>query len=260
VTSSNPAFSQAMFPGFHQVYGMERTRSTVTTVQGSVAKTSLLLAILSFTALWSWNSFSTGTLPRAALPLSGIGALVVAMITIFRPTAAPITAPIYAALEGVLLGTISKVYDLTFGARFEGQYGGIALQAVMLTCGVLVVMLFIYGTRLIRVTAKLQAGIIAATGALCLFYLVTMLLALFGVHMPMLFSATPLGIGLSLFVVGLAAFNLLLDFDFIEKAAYAGAPKYMEWYGAFGLMVTLIWLYLEILRLLALLAQSQEER
>src|SRR5262245_18708893 len=131
------------------------------------------------------------------------------------------------------------------------------MQAVMLTCGVMFVMLFIYGTRLIRVTEKLQTGIIAATGALALFYMITMLLSFFGVHMPLVFSSSPLGIGFSLFVVGLAAFNLLLDFDFIEKAAYAGAPKYMEWYGAFGLMVTLIWLYLEILRLLAKLSDRR---
>jgi uncharacterized YccA/Bax inhibitor family protein len=119
------------------------------------------------------------------------------------------------------------------------------------------VMLFIYGTRLVRVTEKLQAGIIMATGALCLFYVASMLLRLFGVEMPLVWSSTPIGIGFSVLVVGLAAFNLMLDFDFIEKAAYAGAPKYMEWYGAFGLMVTLIWLYLEILRLLAKLSDRR---
>jgi uncharacterized YccA/Bax inhibitor family protein len=247
-----------MFAGFEQVYGAERTRSTVTTVQGSVAKTFLLLAILSFTGLYSWNTFNTPSFPMVLLPVSAIGGFIVAMITIFRPTAAPITAPIYAALEGVFLGAISRVYDIQYGARFpDGPYNGIAMQAVMLTCGVLFVMLFLYGTRLVRVTEKLQMGIIAATGALGLFYLVTMLLSLFHVHMPLVFSSSPLGIGFSLFVVGLAAFNLLLDFDFIEKAAYAGAPKYMEWYGAFGLMVTLIWLYLEVLRLLAKLSDRR---
>jgi uncharacterized YccA/Bax inhibitor family protein len=254
VTSSNPAFSQDMFAGYDQVYGVERTRSTVTTVQGSVAKTFLMLAILSFTALWSYNAFGTAQFPQVALPISAIGGLIVAMITIFRPTAAPITAPLYAALEGVFLGAISRIYDVALAHKYPG---GVALQAVMLTCGVLFVMLFIYGTRLVRVTEKLQAGIIAATGALALFYLVTMLLSLFHVQMPLIFSSSPLGIGFSLLVVGLAAFNLLLDFDFIEKAAYAGAPKYMEWYGAFGLMVTLIWLYLEVLRLLAKLSDRR---
>ena len=256
MTSSNPAFSQDMFAGYAQVYGKERTRSAVTTVQGSVAKTFLLLAILSFTALWSWNSFGTAQFPRVLLPVSAIGGLIVAMITIFKPTAAPVTAPIYAALEGVFLGAISKIYDIAYAAKFEGT-GGIAMQAVMLTSGVLFVMLFIYGTRLIRVTEKLQMGIIAATGALALFYMITMLLSLFGVHMPLVFSSSPMGIGFSVLVVGLAAFNLLLDFDFIEQGAYHQAPKSLEWYGAFGLMVTLIWLYLEILRLLAKLSDRR---
>jgi uncharacterized YccA/Bax inhibitor family protein len=245
-----------MFAGYEQVYGVDRARSTVTTVQGSVAKTFLLAAILSFTGLYSWNFLGTDQFPMFLLPVSLIGGIVVAMITIFRPSAAPYTAPLYAALEGLLLGAISRYYDAAYAARFP-QYGGIVLQAVMLTAGTLFVMLAAYSTGLIRVTDKLRAGIITATGALALFYIVTMLLGLFGVTMPLVFSATPLGIGFSLFVVGLAAFNLLLDFDFIQKAAYAGAPKYMEWYGAFGLMVTLIWLYLEILRLLAKLSDRR---
>jgi uncharacterized YccA/Bax inhibitor family protein len=257
VASSNPAFSQDLFAGYDQVYGVERTRSTVTTVQGSVAKTFLLAAILSFTGLYSWNFLGTAQFPMVLLPVSLIGGIVVAMITIFKPTAAPYTAPLYAALEGVVLGAISRYYDLAYAARFPEQYGGIVLQAVMLTAGTLFVMLFVYSTGLVRVTEKLKAGIITATGAVALFYIVTMLLRVFGVQMPLVFSASPLGIGFSLFVVGLAAFNLLLDFDFIEKAAYAGAPKYMEWYGAFGLMVTLIWLYLEILRLLAKLSDRR---
>jgi uncharacterized YccA/Bax inhibitor family protein len=256
VTSSNPAFSQDMFGGYGQVYGVERTRSTVTTVQGTVGKTFLMLAILSFTALWSWSAFGTATFPRFLLPVSALGGFIVAMITIFKPTAAPVTAPLYAALEGVFLGIISRLYDLTYAHKFEGT-SGIAFQAVMLTCGTLFVMLFVYQTGLVRVTDKLRAGIIAATGALFLFYMVTILLSFFHVQMPLVFSSSLMGIGFSLLVVGLAAFNLLLDFDFIERAAYAGAPKYMEWYGAFGLMVTLIWLYLEILRLLAKLSDRR---
>jgi uncharacterized YccA/Bax inhibitor family protein len=245
-----------MFAGYHQVYGEERTRSTVTTVQGSVAKTFLLAAILSFTALYAWNFLGTPQFPMVLLPVSFIGGAIVAMITIFKPTAAPVTAPLYAALEGIVLGAISRYYDAAYGLRFP-QYGGIVLQAVMLTAATLFVMLFVYSTGLVRVTEKLKAGIITATGALALFYFVTIILGLFGVQMPLVFSSSPLGIGFSLFVVGLAAFNLLLDFDFIQKAAYAGAPKYMEWYGAFGLMVTLIWLYLEILRLLAKLSDRR---
>jgi uncharacterized YccA/Bax inhibitor family protein len=245
-----------MFPGYEQVYGVERTRSTVTTVQGSVSKTFLLAAILSFTALYSWHFLGTAQFPVVLLPISLIGGFVVAMITIFKPTAAPYTAPLYAALQGLLLGAISRYYDAAYAIKFP-QYGGIVLQAVMLTAGTLFVMLAAYATGLVRVTERLKAGIITATGALFLFYLVTWVLRIFGVMPPLIFSATPLGIGFSLFVVGLAAFNLLLDFDFIQKAAYAGAPKYMEWYGAFGLMVTLIWLYLEILRLLAKLSDRR---
>jgi uncharacterized YccA/Bax inhibitor family protein len=253
VTSSNPAFSQDMFAGYDQVYGAPKTRSTVTTVQGTVGKTFLLLAILSFTALWSWNSVASGTFPMAVLPISMIGGFIVAMITIFKPTVAPVTAPIYAAVEGLFLGALSQLVEMKYGLK----YPGIALQAVGLTCGTLFMMLFVYQTGLVRVTEKLKAGIITATGALALFYLVTWVLMLFHVQMPLVFSATPMGIGFSLLVIGLAAFNLLLDFDFIEKAAYAGAPKYMEWYGAFGLMVTLIWLYIEILRLLSKLADRR---
>lgn len=253
MTSGNPAFSQDMFAGYEQVYGAPKTRSTVTTVQGTVGKTFLLLAILSFTALWSWNAVAAGTFRFELLLASVFGGFIVAMITIFRPTAAPITAPLYAALEGVFLGALSQVIEMKYHARFPG----IALQAVMLTCGTLFMMLFVYQTRLVRVTEKLQTGIIAATGAIALFYLVTMLLRMFGVEMPLVWSSSPVGIAFSLLVIGIAAFNLLLDFDFIEKAAYAGAPKYMEWYGAFGLMLTLVWLYLEILRLLQKLADRR---
>ena len=257
MNSSNPAFSQDMFAGYEQVYGVERTRSTIMTVQGTVGKTFLLLAILSFTALWSWNAIGTAAFPRFLLAGSAMGGFIVAMITIFKPTAAPVTAPhLRGPGRGLPGGDLAALSTCCTTAKFEGT-AGIAMQAVSLTCGVLFVMLFVYATGLIRVTDKLRMGIVTATGALCLFYIVTMVLSLFGVQMPLIFSATPLGIGFSLFVVGLAAFNLLLDFDFIEKAANADAPKYMEWYGAFGLMVTLVWLYLEILRLLSKLADRR---
>ena len=144
--------------------------------------------------------------------------------------------------------------------RYEDKYpgvGGIVMQAISLTGGVLFVMMFVYATRLIRVTDKLRTGIVVATGALALVYVASMVLRLFGFQVPMIYSRGPLGIGFSLFVVGLAAFNLLMDFDFIEKSAHHEAPKFMEWYGAFGLMVTLIWLYMEILRLLMKLADRR---
>jgi uncharacterized YccA/Bax inhibitor family protein len=256
VATSNPAFSQDIFAGYDQVYGLPR--STAMTVQGTVGKTFALFAVLSATAIWAWNATASGQIALGVLFASMLGGFVAAMITIFRPTVAPWSAPIYAALEGVFLGSLSQVIDMHYSIKVRGiATQGIVMQAVSLTCGVLLVMLFLYGTRIIRVTDKLRAGIIMATGALCLFYLVTMVLSFFGVMVPLVFSSSVYGVGFSLFVVGLAAFNLLLDFDFIERCAQSGAPKYMEWYGAFGLMVTLVWLYLEILRLLRKLADQR---
>jgi uncharacterized YccA/Bax inhibitor family protein len=235
-----------MFAGYDQVYGAPR--SMVTTVQGTIGKTSLLLAILSGTGLWAYHAMGAGQLAGPVIGVSAIAGFILAMVTIFKPTFAPWTAPVYAAMEGVFLGAISQVVEMRMPPN--GPYGGIALQAVSLTVGTLMVMLFLYASRTIKVTERLKATIVTATGALCLFYVVTIVLRLFGVTMPLVFSSSPLGIGFSLFVVGLAAFNLLLDFDFIEQAAQREAPKYMEWYGAFGLIVTLVWLYLELLRLL----------
>lgn len=243
MATSNPAFSQDMFAGYDQVYG--QPRSMVTTVQGTMSKTFLLLAILSGTGLWAYHSMGAGRLAAPVVGVSAIAGFILAMITIFKPTISPWTAPVYAAMEGVFLGALSQIVQMRFP-----QAPGIALQAVSLTVGTLLVMLFLYASGIVKVTERLKAGIMMATGAVCLFYVISMLLGFFGVSVPLIFSATPAGIGFSLFVVGLAAFNLLLDFDFIEEAARREAPKYMEWYGAFGLIVTLVWLYLELLRLL----------
>jgi uncharacterized YccA/Bax inhibitor family protein len=253
-SSSNPAFSKDLFPGYEQVYGS--APSTTMTIQGTVYKSIALLAILGATAAWSWNATASNSMAYGMVTISGIVGFIVAMVTIFKPTLAPWTAPIYAALEGVFLGAISLAVELRYGGA-DGKFGGIALQAVSLTGGVLCIMLFLYATRIIRVTQQLTMAIMAATGALCFFYLITILLSFFGVSVPFVFGSSPIGIGFSLFVVGLAAFNLLLDFDFIEKMAQREAPKSMEWYGAFGLMVTLVWLYLEILRLLTKLADRR---
>jgi uncharacterized YccA/Bax inhibitor family protein len=233
LATSNPAFSQDLFPGYEQVYGAPR--STTMTVHGAINKTFVLLAILLATAAWSWYAAAGHTLAFGLVTVAAIGGFVVAMITVFKPAWAPVSAPIYAALEGVFLGAISQITDLYAAERYGVQ--GIVVQAVTLTTGVLMIMLFLYASRLIRVTDKLR---------------------MFGVEVPLLFSNSIYGVGFSLFVVGLAAFNLLLDFDFIEKAAASEAPKYMEWYGAFGLMVTLIWLYLEILRLLMKLSSQRD--
>lgn len=247
--SSNPAFTSQAFTQFDHAYGA--TRSTVMTVQGTVGKTFGLLAILSATAIWSWQAALRGQVSQELVLGAALGGFVLAMITIFKPSTAPWTAPVYAAFEGVFLGILSCFIEKQLAVRMHGQgYPGIAMQAVSLTGITLFTMLFAYTTGLIRVTEKLRSGVIAATGAVCLFYLVSFVLSMFGV-VPVMWTSSPLSIVISVVVVGIAAFNLLLDFDSIEQGARAGAPKYMEWYGAFGLLVTLIWLYLEILRLLS---------
>ena len=172
-----------------------------------------------------------------------IGGMVTAFVTIFKKNWAPLTAPLYALLEGPVLGG--------FSAMFEKAYPGIAVQAVGLTFGTLFVLLLAYKSGIIRATQRFKTGVIAATGGIAVFYLVAMLLGFFHVSVGVLYSSSSWGIAFSLFVVIIAALNLVIDFDMIESGVGMGAPRYMEWYGAFGLMVTLIWLYLEILRLLA---------
>jgi uncharacterized YccA/Bax inhibitor family protein len=167
------------------------------------------------------------------------------MVTCFKPNLARITGPIYALLQGVVLGAISGLYN--------AAWDGIVLQAVSLTIGVFFTMLFLYGTRIIKVTDKLRMGIVAATGAVFLVYLANAVFRLFGGHLPYLHDTSAIGIAISVVIVGVAAFNLLLDFDFVERGTAAGAPAKMEWYAAFGLLVTIVWLYLELLRLLAIL-------
>jgi uncharacterized YccA/Bax inhibitor family protein len=183
--------------------------------------------------------------PGAMLYLIGgaIGGFVLALVTAFKKEWSPVTAPLYALVEGFFLGSISAIYN----AQFEG----IVLQAVMLTFGTLFALLFAYRTGLIKATENFKLGVAAATGGIFLIYLATIVLGLFGIKIPYIHESGIIGIGFSLFVIVIAALNLVLDFDFIESGVEAGAPKYMEWYGAFGLMVTLVWLYIEFLRLLA---------
>jgi uncharacterized YccA/Bax inhibitor family protein len=221
--------------------------SNVMTVQGAALKTGLAVAIVIAAASFTWWQFSHGG-EAIAMAFTGIGALVgfvVALITSFNPTAAPFTTPLYAIAEGFVLGGISAIYE----ARYPGT--GIVLNAVALTLGTLVALLAAYVTGVISATENLKLGIFAATGGICMVYLASWILSFFGIHIPYIHGSGPIGIGFSLFVVVVAALNLVLDFDFIEKGAEHGAPKHMEWYAAFGLLVTLVWLYLEILRLLA---------
>jgi len=237
--SNNPVLKESAFAG-------QIATGETMTMQGTANKTGLLLLLVVATAAYTWG-LSHSESPEAAVPWmigGAIGGFVLALVTVFKKQWSPFTAPVYALLEGFFLGGIS--------AMFERSYPGIATQAVMLTFAVLFVLLLAYKTGLVKATRGFKLGVMAATGAIALVYLANMVMSLFfHTQMSFLYSSTPLGIGISVVVVIIAALNLVLDFDMIETGARMNAPKYMEWYGAFGLMVTLIWLYLEILRLLA---------
>jgi uncharacterized YccA/Bax inhibitor family protein len=216
------------------------------TLSGTVNKTGLLLICALATAGWTWHMFLQTRDAAEVMPLmlvGMIGGLIFALVTSFKKEWSPITAPIYALLEGLVLGGLSAMMDL--------RYPGIGIQAVSLTFGTLFVLLLAYRSGVIRVTQKFRLGVVAATGGIMVFYLAQMLLGFFGVRFVSINGSGVIGIGFSLIVVAVAALNLVLDFDFIEQGVQAGAPCYMEWYGAFGIMVTLVWLYIEILRLLS---------
>jgi uncharacterized YccA/Bax inhibitor family protein len=237
--TSNPALNQKIFQG--QPVALDEAM----TLDGTVNKTGILLLCTVATAAYAWHTFMQTRTAESVSPLLLVGAFggfIIAMVTVFKRTWAPVTAPIYALLEGLALGSISAIFELRFP--------GIAMQSVGMTFGVLFVMLLAYRSHIIPVTQKFRLGIVAATGAIAIFYLAQFVLGFFGIRFASINGATPIGIGFSVVVVAVASLNLILDFDFIESGVQARAPKYMEWYGAFGLMVTLIWLYLEILRLL----------
>ena len=220
------------------------------TLNGAVNKTAILLVLTLAGALFTWAQFSAAMAagnPGAVMPYvwgGAIGGFIVALVTIFKKTWSPYTAPAYAVLEGLFLGAVS--------AMFELRFPGIVMQAVGLTFGTLAALLLAYRSGLIKATENFKLGVFAATGGIALLYLVNIGMRLFGFDgMPFIHDSGVMGICFSLFVVVIAALNLVLDFDFIESGVEAGAPKYMEWYGAFGLVVTLVWLYLEFLRLLS---------
>jgi uncharacterized YccA/Bax inhibitor family protein len=241
--TSNPALNENTFDGRVAVTGEAMT------LQGTVNKTGVLLLCVVITSAWTWGIAHSQT-PEAALPwmMGGLfGGLVFALVTIFKKEWSPITSPVYALCEGLVLGGIS--------ALLERTYPGIAIQAMGLTFGVTAVMLMLYRTGVLRATPKFTVGVVAATGGIFVVYMVDLVLGMFGRHVPLLNSAGPLGIGVSAVIVIIAALNLILDFDFVETGVHARAPKYMEWYGAFGIMVTLVWMYMEILRLLSKVRQ-----
>jgi uncharacterized YccA/Bax inhibitor family protein len=240
--TANPALNAKTFKNLPATADIDQ----LMTIQGTVNKTAIMLVLLVIAASWTWGMFFTQGTPAVVYPWiigGSIGGLIVALVTVFKKHWAGITAPMYAILEGLMLGGISAV--------FESMYPGIVMQAVALTFGTLFGLLFAYKSGLIKVTENFKLGVVAATGGIFIVYMASFILGIFGINMPFIHESGIIGIGFSLFVVVIAALNLVLDFDFIESGAEAGAPKFMEWYGAFGLMVTLIWLYLEILRLLA---------
>jgi len=243
--TSNPALNDNTFQPAY-------AGGQVMTIRGSINKSVLLLFMVMIPAMWTWTRFMEGR-PDAAMPyvIGGVfGGMVFGLITCFKKEWAAVTGSLYAICEGLFLGAIS--------ALFEAKMPGIVMQAAMLTFGTLFAMLAAYRSGWIRATEKFKAGVVAATGGVFFLYLVSWILSLFHVNMSFLHSASPLSIGISVVVVIIAALNFILDFDLIEQGAAVGAPKYMEWYAGFGLLVTLIWLYIEILKLLAKLSARRD--
>ena len=231
--SGNPVLSKKTFTN-------TISSSDQMTIEGTVNKTAISLLLLVGTGYFTFDVISPVLLIGA-----GIGGFILALVTIFKKEWAPITVPLYAVLEGALLGGISYMYNTS--------YNGIVTNAILLTVGILVSLLIAYRSGYIKATENFKLGIFAATGGIAIVYFVNFIMGFFGSGLGVMSinNASPLSIGFSIVVVIIASLNLVLDFDFIEEGAEKGAPKYMEWYGAFGLLVTLIWLYLEILRLLA---------
>ena len=244
--SGNPVLGENTFLDVGSGRVVTRDGQTMT-LGGTVNKTALLLAMVLITAAYTWSLYTGPESVPSVMPWAWGGAIVgfvLAIVTVFKKTWAPVTAPLYALAQGLFLGAISAI--------FEAKFPGIVMQAVGLTFGTLASLLLAYKSGLIRATENFKLGVVAATGGIFLLYLVNFGLRLMGFEgMGFIHDSGLLGIGFSAFVVVIAALNLVLDFDFIESGVEAGAPKSMEWFGAFGLMVTLVWLYLEILRLLA---------
>ncbi|MBA3532449.1 MAG: Bax inhibitor-1/YccA family protein [Ardenticatenales bacterium] len=238
--TANPALNEKTFR--EVAVGTDESRMTL---EGTINKTVILLFLLVLTASAVWIQTAGDRTPQVMPWVIGgsIGGLVMAIITAFRKEWSPFTTPIYALLEGLALGGLSVLFEL--------EFPGIVIQAVALTFGVLLSLLVAYRTGLIRATDNFKRGVVAATGAIMLIYLAGLILRLFGIGIPYIHESGPIGIAFSLVVVTVAALNLVLDFDFIEHGVEQGAPKFMEWYAAFGLIVTLVWLYLELLRLLS---------
>lgn len=245
--SSNPALPENTFSSLR----FQGVRGESMTAGGTATKTVLLVLLAMLSAGWVWMKFTQSGGNSAAVSgwmmLGVIGGFIMAMVTAFKKEWAAVTAPLYAVLEGLFIGGIS--------ATLESAFPGIVIQAAGLTFGTLLAMLFIYQAGIIQATEKFKLGVMAATGGIALFYFVMMILSFFGIQPAFMYGSSWLSIGISLVVVVVAALNFIIDFDFIEQGARLNVPKYMEWYGAFALMVTLVWLYIEFLRLLSKLRE-----
>ncbi len=247
LSHSNPVLSEEAFRDVRPAPATEgpiaEAAQARMTVAGAVNKSLLLGLLMMATAAWSYLHPSP-----VFLWLGALGGLGVVLVAVFKRTWSPWLAPLYAGLEGLFLGTISALYG--------SMYHGIVFQAITLTMAVFFAMLFLYKARIIVVTERLRAGVVMATAAIAIVYVLHFVLSLFGIQMPLLHESGFVGIGISLVIIGVAAMNLLLDFDFFEKGEQYGAPAYMEWFAAMGLLITLVWLYVEILRLLAMLNRN----
>jgi uncharacterized YccA/Bax inhibitor family protein len=248
---ANPVLSEKVFRNT-----VTNVDTGVMTVRGTAMKSMILMFMVFAGALYTWKIAYEAINPASIQPWMWgglIGGFITAIIISFKPVWAQYLAPVYAVLEGLFLGAISAMFNQAFATKAPG----IVMNATLLTMLTAIVMLIIYRANIIKVDGKFGRIMMIAVGTIALYYFTTMLLGMFGVNLTMLHDSGPLSIGISLVIIGVAAFSLLMDFNFIEKASQAGAPKYMEWYGAFALMVTLVWLYLEILKLLAKFAGNR---
>ena len=248
--SGNPTLSEKRFSD--TILDDVVSHENAMTVRGTLNKFGFLFLLVMGTAFYSWKEFAGGGNVQPLILIGAIGGLVVAIVMMFKKEWAPWLAPAYALLEGLFVGAISAYYNFAFAA----QAPGIVINAVGLTFGTVIAMYLLYSFKIIKATEKFRAVIITATAGIAVFYMLAWALGFFGIQIPFLHEGSAMGIGFSVFVVALAALNLILDFDMIERGAELGAPKYMEWYGAFGLLVTIVWLYLEILRLLSKISRK----
>ena len=244
--SGNPTLSENRFRD--TVLADVVTHENAMTLKGTLNKFGFLFLMVLGTSFYSWKEFADGGNVVPLMWTGALGGLVIAIVLVFKKQWSPYLAPLYALLEGLFVGAISSMYNFAFAEKAPN----LIINAVGLTFGVAIAMYLLYSFRIIKATEKFKSIVITATVGIAIFYVLVMVLRLFGFdNMPFLHEGSTFGIIFSLFVVSIAALNLILDFDMIEKGAEMGAPKYMEWYGAFGLLVTIVWLYMEILRLLS---------